>query len=64
MESAVRIPQGDFLGYDDKFASCGDEDWLLWGSIGSVFLRKFLQRTLQKGIYLKTQVSKYKLMAS
>ena len=35
-----------------------------FGSIGSVFLRKGIQGTLQSGICLKTQVSKYKLTAS
>ena len=60
----VRIPKEDFLGYNDKFTSRGGEDWLLLGSIGSVFLQKVLRGTFQRGISLKTQVSKYKLTAS
>ena len=60
----VKIPKEDFLGYDAKFSSHGGEDWLLLGSIGSVFLWKGLQGTLQRGICLKTQVSKYKLTVS
>ena len=63
-QSAVRIPKEGFLGYDDKFTSRGGKDWLIFGLIGSVFLWKVLQRTLQRGIYMILQVSKYKLTAS
>ena len=60
----VRILKEDFLSYDDKFASRSGEDWLHLGLIGSMFLWKVLQGILQRGICLKTQVSKYKHMAN
>jgi hypothetical protein len=63
-KSLGKIPKEDFFSYNAKFSSRGGEDWLLLGAMSSEFLRKGLQGTLQRGICLKTQVSKYKLTAS
>ena len=51
----VNIPKEDFLNYDAKFTSRSGKDWLLLGSIGSVFLQKGLQGTLLRGICVKNK---------